>query len=403
MTIIRLSVNVQTPSATFAGQVAGELASQFPLTPAWSSELSTPRYLGVSTLNSPVPSQGDTGPLNFVPFKAPNSSYSDVAIGWTGKSSYHDARGGEVWYSGGTTGRSCGTQTLVRYSLSNNEWRHWQGNSAFDRASSCFDFWGAPHNFGAASLFNGKLYREMPEQTDNRIPGFPAPPAGSFEDRRAVAVWDTATKTGTVIRQPFGLRTGTGTYPPLEIFPEMGAAGSIVILWGGNPAKILSYDFNTQTWRADIDGPMVGADIGPVIYHNGEIYFAQGFYGTEFYRMTWNGSTASFQTLASPGIAMPNGGENGIVQFELVSLGGYIYAFGNRAIHRFDPEANGRAGAWTMNYDQFSNMLNNKTDHGFTIAAIPALGAVMFTCTKGVDVPYLQVNTSESQLWRPGP
>ena len=374
-----------TAPSTGAQAIRNSLVAQFPSTPAWSSELSVPAYLGLSgsvKINDVIPARDTAGASNFSAFNAPNTAgNTSTLLYWTGKAKWYAANGGEIWYSAGTTGKYPGTFTLVRYQLATDEFRHWQGDSYSDNVNSNFGNYGCPHNFDGTALnpASGAIYCSLPE-----------PYSGDYA--LALGVWDTSTKTGTVHEQAAGY-TGLGNYYPIEFLPEMGASGTVLVfIYGGAGRPVrrwnLALNGGAGGWDSEISNPYA-ATMGPTCYFGGKVYFCSGASDLKFYSIDAAGSFDA--TLPNTPVVMDNGSTLATHAI-LCPIGSFIYAFVNRSVYRYDPAAK----SWGSGaYDTFPwAAVGGDVDAEFTVAPIPTLGVALL-------VRSIDDWTHQALLWKP--
>lgn len=263
-------------------------------------------------LNDPLDNAGGTG-SGPPAFNAPNlGAPAYTLMDWTGKSHF-DSQRNEWWYCAGTTGSWPGSQTMIRYSVADNTFRHWQGLTYDDTVNSVFGSYGTSHNFDAAAFDPSRrmIFRNL-------------------RQAQRIGYWSVDTKSG-------------GTWPMLyesmfvsmEAFPEI---GMLIHIFHESSTTIRRYSMDDGTQQSNwTKAPQTNK--AAVCYLGGYIYYT-GDSGA-WYRLDTSGNSVSMSSSPTPMSANGNDETHTI----LVPLNGYIYAFKltpaatGRGVYRYDPTA----------------------------------------------------------------
>lgn len=380
-------------TSSVAGEIAALLSSG-----QWSSQLATPRYLGVSS--SPTVSDridwrgGGAEPAGMPAFFARNDSGGTITLLiYTGRSLFRDANGGEIWYFAGTTGWDAGEMTAIRYRLADDTFRHWQGLT--EDGDGIFFPYGCSHGHEENCIdpATGTMYRFLTSASD---------PALVYEDtRNHLGIWNPDTQTGTTV--PFPTSSLRGVYPVTCWVDGLGATS---VFGSGSSAGLAypAYAYNGTSWTTvPAQVPLGGTDGSAACTHNGIAYFTSGLSdnsGVEGYRFYALGSNGLITAKAPTPVIMTRG--NAALRFDerydpnkamFVPLGQYIYAFHqNTNIYRYDTVSDTWSGAigttpWTPG--QLSSV---------TLAPIPTLGVVYAARNVSSTVA---PDCTVVQLWKP--
>jgi hypothetical protein len=302
-----------------------------------------------------TPNQGTTGASSRIPFNADNSlGNTKTLLYWTGKAGFVSARGGEWWYNGGTTGSWPGSNSMIRYSITEDRFRHWQGDTYTDSTNSVFQTWGGPHNFDGAAIdpSTGTIYRFLRNQN------------GTDAANWTLGQFNTATGVGSAIASTNGYTDG---YRSTEFFPEMGVSGTVCLFRRQGAYAIATYNVASGAFSSIANA--ITLDDPATCYHAGKIYVASGGVAKAFYALT---SAGVMETKSASPVQMCGTSDTVATQTILVSLGSYIYAFVNRTIYRYDPVAN----SWSGVYDTFPWSSNSEDAH-FTVGPLSSLGVAL--------------------------
>lgn len=438
-------LSVVAPAQTVVGAIAQEMAAARPTGAMWSTELSTEssRYLAASHPLRPASSRLVNEPMNrsgggyqafttltdpagtgFPPMRGFNLSSTQLLMGKAGPYSTHwdaDFGGngvGAFFLCNGTTGRYAPSMTLTRYDSATDEFRCWSGpyySGVQGSASDLQALWpnhGEAHNFGGTAIVppTRRLYRVVTKSSPSGQPYY-----------LAWVSLDDPTIRGV---HPEQLPSGFDKCI-IEYFPEMGAAGSLVLMVR-NPGP------DQATYRLDIatdsltglapNGSTLAARqvtyMPAVCYCNGALYFSAQNPGNQWERLNADGTLTT--SLPPTPVEMNEAAQwmdgddppEYLLQqgrhTEMAALGTKIYAFypGELntvgAVYCYDTVAEAWSEVDTMvpwDTSQVPVADQGTTNshafrHGFTVAPIPSLGVVFVA---------QQWDTYETRayLWKP--
>jgi hypothetical protein len=367
---------VAVPTATALSATVAQLASQFPSSPAWSSELTDARYRYLASTEQPQ----HTGTTAIYPnaanvligtwgegataggrralqgFNTSNAS-TELLMGANGPSNLTgwDSQTG-IWHVAGTTGSNPFSQTLFRYNPATDEIRRWSAAAEGDNTTSLWQYGGA-HNFGGSVLDvrSRRIFRLLRTSTSSNQWAM----GWAYIDDLVAGQGRTAARRAinpTLITSE--------SFMPIELLPNVGSAGSILVMKVGTADWPL-FDLATNEWSGTRTHAGISFSMLPAtVYHEGYVYMAFARHSDALYTISDN----NFWRVPAAGGAPENLGVpptpmNGAANFngdpdwqgdwfhtEFVSLNGAIYAFGcgnpntpgeNGTVYRYN-------GSWTL-------------------------------------------------------
>lgn len=215
-------------------------------------------------------------------FSALETDPDRILANWTNKVAFIQSKQRMVWigtsegYASNLDGRF--RSKAVTYKLKENQF--YQNWNPTDRVE------GHAYDNNCSVDNNGKIYRR------------------SFIGA-AVSEYDAETELWTEKYVMSGLGTVSQVWS-IECFPELGAAGSILLLEDGG--RLVRYDLATSTQT--VVGTYSGvSSTNVMVYVNGAVIFGGGFSGTSLYRMDSSGSV-TLLTNSLPVVITPNGAVN---------------------------------------------------------------------------------------------
>ena len=201
---------------------------------------------------------------------------------WTNKISHIRSKSRLVWigtsegYAANLDGRF--RSKAVTYKLAENQFtQNWNPTNRVE---------GHAYDNNCSIDINGKIYRR------------------SFIGA-VVSEYDAETELWSELYTMTGLGTMLQVWA-IECFPELGAAGSLLLL--EDLGRLVRYDLATSTQT--VVGTFAGiSSTNVMVYVNGAVIFGGGFSGTTLYRMDSSGNVTTL-TNTLPVVITPNGAVN---------------------------------------------------------------------------------------------